>query len=283
MTDINPGVTDAHCYQYRLLLTDNVGNTRTVTGTDVTKVDTTVPTVTFNAFTEGTNPNFQYADNAAQKLWYNPAQQGDFQLAINVADVQSAEKKVDFPQLGTNWTPPLADPLLTDSSVPSPFTITYGWDGTVTTPTEPGAQTATGFNNANLTATAGFTVSKDDVLPTGTVANSDAFISVTNVDVNWSKADADSGILLGEGSWVLKRDESPLVNGVCTGFAGTWATTLATDPALSPVNDAGLASGFCYKYEIVLTDNVGNTRHRCWHRHHPGRYKRSGGDVQQLR
>ena len=132
VTDINPGVTDAHCYQYRLLLTDNVGNTRTVTGTDVTKVDTTVPTVTFNAFTEGTNPNFQYADNAAQKLWYNPAQQGDFQLAINVADVQSAEKKVDFPQLGTNWTPPLADPLLTDSSTPSPFTITYGWDGTVT-------------------------------------------------------------------------------------------------------------------------------------------------------
>ena len=97
------------------------------------------------------------------------------------------------------------------------------------------------------------------MVPTGTVGNADAFISVTNVDVNWTKADADSGILLGEGSWVLKRDESPLVNGVCTGFAGTWATTLATDPALGTVNDAGLTSGFCYKYEIVLTDNVGNT------------------------
>lgn len=54
---------------------------------------------------------------------------------------------------------------------------------------------------------------------------------------------------------VLERASAPLTGGLCGTFGAF--DPVATNPT-SPYNDTVPSSGFCYKYQYVVADNVGN-------------------------
>jgi hypothetical protein len=239
-------VTDGRCYKYEIIGEDNVDNTVTVLGTDVTMVDTTDPTVTFNAWSEITNGDKMNVDSVDNtKLWYNPSASGTARLAIDVVDAQSGPKKVTFPALGANWTPALATD---DSTGGSPYTMDYAWTAT---PAIPGTKSAVGYSNTDAFGSANFTVAEDGNNPTGSVDYAPGYVAALSVDVDWSAADADSGLRVVK----VQRDVADLTNNGCGSYSGTW-TDVEVDPGSSPITDSGLADGKCYIYRTYVEDNV---------------------------
>ena len=103
-------------------------------------------------------------------------------------------------------------------------------------------------------ASATFTPTIDNTAPTaGSVTYLDTTTTSTAVSVSFATGtDAGSGI----GTRLLQRASAPLSGSTC-GSYGAY-TTIATDPATSPYNDTVPSRGFCYTYQYVVTDNVGN-------------------------
>jgi hypothetical protein len=130
---------------------------------------------------------------------------------------------------------------------------TYSWSGT---PVAPGSKNVTATNNAGLTsANSAFTPTADNTAPTaGTVTYANGTQATTSVSVTLTNGtDAGAGI----GTRLLQRQSAPLT-GVTCGTYGTPATlTNGTNPT-SPVVDT-VALGNCYKYQYVVSDNVGNS------------------------
>ncbi len=233
--------TTALCWRYQYVVTDNVGNSTTYTSSDV-KVDTTAPTTvpsrTFGSFTN------TYWDGSSALVYYRSnAATGSFTVTANGAlDAQSGIAAYSFTSFGTNWT-----------STPGAFGVnTYSWSGA---PAAPGVRSVTATNNAGLGATsATFTPTVDNTAPTaGSVTYPDTTTTNTSVSVSFTTGtDSGSGI----GTRLLQRASATLTGSTC-GSYGAW-TTVATDPAASPYADTVPSSGFCYTYQYVVSDNVGN-------------------------
>jgi hypothetical protein len=64
---------------------------------------------------------------------------------------------------------------------------------------------------------------------------------------------SDGGAGVDGTSSIVQRDEVALTNGSCGSFPGTW-----TNVTLTGGNDTTVASGTCYRYRELLSDNVGN-------------------------
>ena len=86
----------------------------------------------------------------------------------------------------------------------------------------------------------------------------DATQTSTTVSVGFTTGtDAGSGI----GTRLLQRASATLTGTTC-GTYGAFATVAGgTNPATSPVVDT-VTAGICYKYQYVVSDNVGNAAHR---------------------
>ena len=100
-----------------------------------------------------------------------------------------------------------------------------------------------------------FTVTPDSTGPSVTAPGVTAgYYTSLSVPVSLSGgSDSESG--LAAGSSVVERDEAPLDNGdgSCDAFPGSWSTV-----TLSGGNDTSVATGKCYRYRELLSDNVGN-------------------------
>jgi concanavalin A-like lectin/glucanase superfamily protein len=128
---------------------------------------------------------------------------------------------------------------------------TYSWSGA---PAAPGSPSVTAKNNATGTSVAtAFTVTADDTAPAvGTISYLNGSTSSTSLSVAFTTGtDAGSGV----GTRLLQRAQAPLSGGVCGTFGGF--STIATN-ASSPYVDT-VNGGTCYKYQYVVSDNLGNT------------------------
>jgi hypothetical protein len=118
----------------------------------------------------------------------------------------------------------------------------------------PRPQTVTATNNAALTSSASFTVTPDTTGPTVPAPGVSAgYVTALSVPVSLGAA-SDGGSGVNASTLTLQRDEATLSGGSCASFPGSWSTTVT----LSGGNDTSVASGSCYRYRQVVSDNVQN-------------------------
>ncbi len=94
----------------------------------------------------------------------------------------------------------------------------------------------------------------DNTAPTGSISYTNGYVTSTSVAVTFSASDSLSG--LNPASGQLERASAPLAGGTC----GTFGAFNAIGPSgvASPYTDSTVASGNCYQYEYVVSDNAGN-------------------------
>jgi hypothetical protein len=256
------GISTGHCYLYRYVVSDHVGNQTTYTSGDV-KVQTiaaagltpsiTLSNATGNTFVSGTT------------AFINPqtGKSGSFKVAAASSDAVSGMVKVNFPGL-TGFTSGGGD-----VAAPGPYETTYSWSGTGATAS--GAKTVTGTNNATLTATSAFTVTPDSTAPsggsvdaTGLVGTGGRYSTSTTLAIAFSKgADGGGSGVAATGAQLLRASTALFstdgqADGTCGAYSGF--APLLTDPS-SPYADnaaGGISAGNCYRYEYIVSDNVGN-------------------------
>src|SRR5205085_368470 len=61
----------------------------------------------------------------------------------------------------------------------------------------------------------------------------------------------------GVGGWNIERRSATLTNGSCGAYT-LWGPVGGADPS-TPFLDSGLSDATCYQYQLLVTDNVGNT------------------------
>ncbi|MEO8528198.1 MAG: LamG domain-containing protein, partial [Pseudolysinimonas sp.] len=241
-------LASGNCYKYQFVTVDNVGNTRTTASANVVKVDATAPT---------NNIAVTIVSGAASitgtTVYYKGSAAGSFKLTNAVADAVSTPASSQTAALGgttTKWTH-------TGSTVSTPsrgpfVSNTFTWTiGAVTSPTE----AVTGRDAAGNTVVTNLTFVNDITAPTGgTVSYVNGPTGGTTVSVTFTDGtDAGSGI----GTRLLQRASAALTNGVC-GSYGSFATVFGGTNPTSPLADTVTYSN-CYKYQYVVSDNVGNT------------------------
>jgi hypothetical protein len=249
----NPASPDADalatstCFTYRYLVSDNVGNQVTYSSASIVKADSTGPTHALAI----ASPVAAYLDATAGVVYYRSSVAGSFRLSDALADAASGPSSVTYPAIATTgWTHAL-ETIATPTG--GPFaSSTYSWTAN---PSAPTASSVTGLDLAGNASTAPLAFAADVTGPTGgAIAYTDGVVDATSVPVIASAgSDAGSGIA----SLAIRRDVAPLttLTETCGTFAGTYATTVT----LVGGADTSVASGSCYRYEIVATDNVGNS------------------------
>jgi hypothetical protein len=166
-------------YDILLTVTDRAGNT--VTDTRTVIVDNNPPAVIFSSWTPLSGAQYQYV--SGNKLYFNPAQTGTVDLNIDAQDGGTGINRVDFPQLGANWTP--AGPSSDNTAAGNIYSVSYGWSAGAA---DPGAQVATGYDNAGNSATAAFDVEADSTAPAGgTLTVPNVITSLATVNVAWRR------------------------------------------------------------------------------------------------
>lgn len=238
-------VAPVYCYQYQLRVSDRVGNvniftTSTTAVYDGGGIDTTPPNTSIVGFVELAGASYQHADGST--LWFNPAHAGSFEVQVGASDARSAMDRVEFPVLGSGWTPDGS----TDSTGPSPYSSTYSWSvGSAS----PGAVGADAFDLPGNSAPALFTVRADTAPPTGGfIQYWDTTSGSLSVTFNVG-ADDGSGIE----AYALQRRAGML--GSCE---ATWSPWVDLGSVPSPYRDVDLAPGRCYQYRLLQRDRVGN-------------------------
>ncbi|MCW2955533.1 MAG: laminin sub domain 2 [Thermoleophilia bacterium] len=235
------------CYQYRLLVRDNVGNEAVFAdgGTLITddEVAGPGPVPAIVGFTPDTGVTHQQVDGST--LWYDPAHAGSAWLDIDpgVGGIDRA----NFARGTDGWTP-----LTATNIYAGPWRLLYSWSAGAT---EPGSRRVIvyptdGSDPINL----GFALRADTVGPVGgTISYPDAATSAATTTIAFTPgADAGSGVA----SWYLQRRTAPLAAGTC-GAWSAWAQVGATDPA-SPFSDGTLTDGTCAAYQLAVTDGFGH-------------------------
>ena len=216
---------------------DKVGNEEAV-GSQLVRIDDSPPSAPALTVTESPASPNQHVSGTT--LYYNPqgGNNGSFAVDATTGDAQSGIDKVAFPAL-TGMTGG-GD----DSS--SPYQDTYSWTASSSAS---GAQGVVAHNNAGLTASSSFTATPDTAPPaTGFVSYPGGYqtgsITITTDD----GTDALSGVDASTG--IIERDATPLVEGNCDPFPGSWITVSSPDSTI--------VSGNCYRYRYRVSDNVGN-------------------------
>jgi hypothetical protein len=237
-TPLSDTVADQACYKYHYIVSDSLGNATTNTSADI-KVDLTAPAAA-PSLTFGTFSN-TYWSSGSTVFYRSAAASGSFRATASATDPGSGIASYGFPGLGSGWT---STPVSTGVN-------TYAW---TVPPAASGTSSVTATNNATGTSPgSAFTLTADDTAPTaGTVSYLDGASASNLVNVTFT-AGTDAGSGVATGTRVLQRASATLTGSTCGTF-GTF-TTLATNPA-SPYVDT--VSGACYRYQYVVSDNVGN-------------------------
>lgn len=229
-------------YTLELNVTENGGATSGAITRSVL-IDNNPPSAVFDSFAEQVGAQYQHATGSM--LYFNPAQSGSFSVRINASDSGTGVDRVDFPSLGTGWTPAGG----TDNTAPAPYELIYSWSpGAVT----PSTRIAAAFDYAGNSSTVAFNVQGDASAPTGGSISYPATLSGSASVTFNAGSDAQAGV----GSWQLQRRSAPSSSGVCGSF-GLWSNLGGANPS-SPYTDSSVAAGNCYEYRLNATDNVGN-------------------------
>ncbi len=239
--------TDGRCYQYKYVVKDTFGNQAEFTSADV-KVDTTPPGA-------GLSPAAVSASShvSGTTVYYRPTTSGSFRVTP-AGDLQSGISAYTYPDLGLGWTAP-----------GNAGSQTYAWTAT-SAPAPATPLTVTTTNRAGLsTVSNSFTMVPDPDAPTGgTLTYRDGFSTADHVYLTWTEGtDSGSGIAPAATSSaanrvrVLQRATAVLSpEGTCGAFGAFKDIVNGVDP--TPVRRDPVRPGSCYKYQLLVKDNVGN-------------------------
>ncbi len=236
--------TTGHCYEYQYLISDGVGNQATYTSAGVVKLDTVAPTQVLSL----TSPIGAFLTGST--LYYKSNATGSFKLVDTLTDADSGVASATFPSIATTgWTHNAET-----QSGGGPFTSTiFNWTAN---PTNPAGYAVGGLDAAGNSGPSSVTFTSDTAAPTGgSVGYTNGVYDTLSVPVTTANGtDGQSGVNAASG--VIKRDVATLtpLTETCGTFAGTFATTVT----LVGGNDTSVATGNCYKYEYLVSDNVGN-------------------------
>ena len=93
------------------------------------------------------------------------------------------------------------------------------------------------------------TVRSDLTDPTGSINYANGAYASHSVHITTSASDGESGV----GSTQVERSEAPLTGATC----GAWSSF--TPVTLNGGGDTTVLDSTCYRYQLVVTDNVSNT------------------------
>jgi Ca2+-binding RTX toxin-like protein len=205
--------------------------------------DTTPPIASLLGFTEISGTQYQHELSGV--MWINTAQAVSFSVDVSATDSGSGMSQVEYPALGTNWSPGAGS----DSSSPYAFQYT-----TTAGAANPGPQLAVARDNASNTTNVSFTVSADTTAPTsGSISYVDGLTSANNIAVNFSEGiDTESGV----GTFQLQRRSAAYSGSNCGTFAA-WTNIGGASPA-SPYTDTTVTLNNCYEYRLNSWDRVSN-------------------------
>jgi hypothetical protein len=185
--------------------------------------------------------------NGPTLFYRSTATSGAFTLTAAAIDTASGIAGYGFATLGAGWT----------ATAGARGVNTYSWSSS--NPTAPaGTQDVTATNHATLASpAAGFALTSDVTPPaTGSITYSGGYYASLSVGMTLvAGTDGGSGVKATSG--LLQRAVTTLTGGTCGTFGTFENFPDGSDPAASFVDESA-ASGSCYKYEYLVSDNVGN-------------------------
>jgi len=247
----NTGLENGKCYEYEYVVSDNAGNQATITSESIVKVDTTPPTNSLSLTSQTGGGSYL----TGTTLYYRGTVSGSFAIQNAVSDNGSGPASSALPALGgttTRWAHTTS--TATEPSGGPYVSSAFSWTASATTsPTE----AVTGADKAGNTATTTLTFANDQTAPAGgSVTYADGYNTTGTVALTFSTGtDAGSGINTGASR--LKRAAAPLSAGKCGTFGSF--ENIGSEGVSSSYNDSSVATNTCYKYEYVVSDNVGNS------------------------
>ena len=251
-------VLSGHCYRYRELLSDHVGNQGTSAASSVAKVDTQGPGNSLS--TSSVSPAGSVYKSGAT-IFYRGSAAGSFKLTNAVTDGESGPASSATGALGGTSTGWSHSASTVSSPAGGPYeSNAFNWNsGTTSSPTE----VVTGADSAgNTTASSTLTLTNDSAAPTGgalTVNNvaatpigpvsydTDGSFPI-DVRTDYTEPGGESGLAA---STLVRTSASFSSADTCGSFGSP--VTVVGSPSQS-----GLTTG-CYMYTLTGTDNVGNT------------------------
>ena len=231
-------VSSGTCYKYEYVVSDNVGNQATIGPSGTVEVDGGSPSFVI------TKSGSSVSTDGSTHVWVKAGTTGSsFTLTAteSVSGINAAT--VTFPAI-TGWTKGTVNTTATSASVTYTETASPGT----------GAESASVTSNAGSSTTLNYTITADNAAPTGSVSAPSSSNS-TSVSVTFSATDNTGGSGVNAAGGQLLRASASLSNGAC-GSLGSYAQVGSTGLS-SPYSDT-VSSGTCYKYEYVVSDNVGN-------------------------
>jgi hypothetical protein len=247
LSGVSLPISSSTCYQFRYLISDNVGNQTTYTSASVTKADSVAPT---NAL------SLEGAVNATQSgttIYYRGTVAGSFKIVDVVTDAASGPASATFPAIATTgWA---HDVETVSTPTGGPYTSSaFSW---TPNPANPTVKPVIGTDLAGKSSTnASINFLSDIVAPSGgSITYANGVVNATSIPIATINGnDGASGI--NTATTTIKRDVAPLTETTetCGTFPGTYATTVT----LVGGADTSVASGSCYRYEYVVSDKVGN-------------------------
>ncbi|MBC7459893.1 MAG: Ig-like domain repeat protein [Thermoleophilia bacterium] len=243
-------LTANNCYQWRLSVTDNVGNVQTYTSTNVLRFDELPPVTSILGISSAVGN--VYRQPLTSNIWVSPTASGSFSVQASATDAVGMDRVI-FPATGAaGWS----GPTPTDITTPTGSTYTsstYSWSAGASDPTP---SNATARDTAGNTATAAFDINLDTTPPLGAMAEPSTTVTnaLTVPLALTSPIETQSGVQ----GWSINVQQAPFTNGACGVYGAPTATGLSGVGAVPATATATVAATGCYRYSLVARDNVGN-------------------------
>jgi len=186
-------------------------------------------------------------------VFYKGNTAGSFTLTDTVSDNGSGPASATFPAIATTgWAHATETPT---SPTGGPYgSSAFSWSAS---PTNPTGYIVTGRDNVGNSVTTSLTFTNDCTAPaTGSVSYTNGSVTTQSVPITLANG-TDGGSGINTAGTQLQRASVAMTNGAC-GPTYSSFSTIATAPALS-YSDTSVASGNCYKYQYLVTDQVGNS------------------------
>jgi RHS repeat-associated protein len=245
------GLVNGYCYRWQLTVTDNIGNYNNTPYTSGSVlIDTSPPSLP--DVTASGSPVYQPGTNGT--VYFRPTTGGSMTLTATESPIPaSGINCIKFQNLtpSSGWTP---NPTLPACDTTSPYTETLGFGSssgaaTIEVLVQDGTGTWSAVRTITLTPYTGSPIGDFTTPGEGALVMQ----SGTSYTVAWTETASPTVVA----SRSLQRQKGPVVTaGTCTGV--TWGNDGSPTTSASPLSVTGLVNGYCYRWQLTVTDNIGN-------------------------